>query len=127
MLVQHKNGVIYNLNEERPGNSPITLITRPFSGLQPDTYIRINQLYLRMYCSWAILTFAIAAAHDADGEYKIVHSFNYQGKIDGYLPIRLTIPPFKSYRLIMTGVVSKDFYLDCADIAYNTINNNKLR
>lgn len=126
LLAQGSNNAIFNLNEESSSTTYITLVTHPIQ-LVPDTYTRLRQVMWRMQGRNAVITITIVAAHEPEGNYRIISSFTYSGEICGHLPIKLLTPPYKYYRLIISGRVSPNFYLDCADIAFMPVDNSKLR
>lgn len=126
LLAQGSSNAIFNLNNESRSTTYIALATHPIQ-LAPDTYTRLRQVMWRMQGSNTLITITIVAAHEPEGDYRIINSFTYSGEISGHLPIKLLTPPYKYYRFIISGRVSPDFYLDCADVAFIPAENNKLR
>ncbi|MBR6757024.1 MAG: hypothetical protein IKM35_00895 [Bacteroidaceae bacterium] len=126
LMAQGDNNALYDLYNESEAFVEITLVTHPLQ-FTPDTYTRLRQLMWRMKCDYTHIESIITAAHEPEGQNNITHRLTYQGYIAGHLPIRHTAPPFKFYRFILNGVVSSDFRLDCADVAYDVVENNKLR
>ena len=126
LLMQHQNGIIYNLNDEIESLTDISLITHPIQ-CAPDMYARIRQFVWRMQSTYCLLSLYVLAAHEPDGTYKTIYHSTFEGGISGHLPLRIFSAPYKYYRLILSGTVSPDFTLDCADISYDIVENNKLR
>lgn len=126
LLAQGSNNAIFNLNKESSTTTYVSLITHP---IQPahDIYTRLRQVMWRMQGSNALITITIIAAHEPEGNYRIISSFTYSGEISGHLPVKLLTPPYKYYRFIISGNISPDFHIDCADIAFMPVDNNKLR
>ncbi len=126
LLAQGVNNAIYNLNKETEALRYVALITHPMQFIS-DTYTRLRQVLWRMQGLDVHLTITIAAAHEPDGTYRIIHSFNYDGEVCGHIPSRTINPPYKWYRFSICGEVSPDFHLDCADVAFIPTENNRLR
>ncbi len=126
LLAQNSNRMIYNLNDKIGSSGEIQLITKPLQ-LVPDTYTRLRQIVWRMQASHCSLSVTILAAHEPDGTYKVIHRSRYDGSIKGHLPVRILSAPYKYFRLALSGTVSPDTTIDCADLTYEIVENNKLR
>lgn len=126
LLAQSNNNIIYDLNKESKSISNILLITHPIQ-LAPDMYTRLRQVVWRMQTTHCVVSLYVFGAHEPDGTYKVIFHSAFEGESMGHLPLRIFSAPYKYYRLILSGIVSPDFTLDCADIAYDIVENNKLR
>ena len=126
LLAQSSNKMIYNLNDEIESFCKIQLVTKPLQ-FTPDTYTRLRQVIWRMQASHCTLSITILAAHEPDGTYKVIHRSRYKGCCKGHLPLRIFSAPYKFYRLALSGTVSHDTTIDCVDLAYDVVENNKLR
>lgn len=126
LIAQGNDNALYNLYNEIDAYSLISLITNPIQ-LVPDGYTRLRQLMWRMKGNYVRIESIITASHEPDGCNKTTHRLYYNGYIAGHLPVKHLSPPYKYFRFMLYGVVTHDFRLDCADIAYIPVENNKLR
>ena len=126
LLIQGQNGIIYNAHNELEAFRDISLITKPIQ-LAPDMYARLRQVLWRMQTSHCILSLSVLAAHEPDGTYKVIHRSNFEGAIEGHLPMRIFSAPYKYYRLALMGTMAHDATIDGADMAFDIVENNKLR
>ena len=126
ILFQGQNNIIYNLNNEITSIKDVCLITKPIQ-LLPDAYTRLRQVIWRMHSSQGVLSLCILASHEPDGTYRPIYRATYEGYINGHLPLRIFSAPYKYFRIALSGSVSPDFTIDCADLAYDIVGNNKLR
>ena len=126
LLIQSQNGLVYNALDEIQAFRDVGFITKPIQ-LAPDMYARLRQVVWRMQTSHCILTMSILAAHEPDGTFKVIHRTRYEGGIDGHLPMRIFSAPYKYYRLALMGTMASDATIDGADLAFDIVENNKLR
>ena len=126
VLAQYQNGLIYNIYEKGNAVTNIALTTKPIT-ICDDTFVRLRQVVWRMQASIFYGTIMVTASHEPDFKNSVIHKAMFNGTIDGHLPINVMAAPYKYYRLILTAEVSPDFVLDGVDIAYDVVENNKLR
>lgn len=126
MLAQDSEGTLYDLCQEIPAQTAIALVTRPM-GEDSDSYYRLRQVAWRMEGNPVYLSLLATGSHETDGKNGLLYKASYNGRIAGHLPLRLTTPPYKYYRLLLHGTVNSDFRIDCADLTTEVCENNKLR
>ena len=126
LLAQSNNNIIYNLNSEIESVCNVHLITKPLQ-FAPDMYTRLRQVVWRIQAAQCALSLCILAAHEPDGAYKVIYQSKYEGFLAGHLPLRVFSAPYKFYRLALWGTITPDATIDAADLAYDIVENNKLR
>lgn len=126
MLAQYRNGFIFNIYNKSDAISSVCLISQPITNTN-DTFVRLRQVVWRMQGASAAITLLITASHEPDYNNIVIHKALFNGCIDGHLTTNILSAPYKYYRLILIGDVSPDFTLDGVDIAYDVIENNRLR
>lgn len=126
LFIQSNNGIIYNSNNEIQSFRKINLITKPLQ-FSRDMYSRLRQVVWRMQASHGILSLSVLASHEPDGTYKAIYRSTFDGAIDGHLPMRIFSAPYKYYRLALSGTLAPDATIDGVDMAFDIVENNKLR
>ncbi len=128
LLGQDESGNIYNLSQETfsENTQAIAWISRPIT-LQPESYQRWREVCWRMAADNGNLRLSVWGGNDAEGEFNLVSRADTTGGIPGQVLMRQTTPPYKYFRLILTGEVSPDFHLSAVDVSALPIVDNRLR
>ena len=126
LLAQENGGTLYDLYQESEAGNSITLATRPIC-IAPESYTRMQEITLRLQGSCENMEIIIAAAHEPEEAFIPIYKGTYNGYAGGHLPIRLAAPPYKYYRIILNGKAGSDFHIDCVDLAFEIVEDNRLR
>ena len=126
LLAQENGGTLYDLYQESEAGNSITLATRPIC-IAPESYTRMQEITLRLQGSCENMEIIIAAAHEPEEAFIPIYKGTYNGYAGGHLPIRPASPPYKYYRIILNGKAGSDFHIDCVDLAFEIVEDNRLR
>lgn len=126
LYAQVNNNQLHNLNHDIKQSRDVCLISKPIA-LAPDTYTRLRQVMWRMQGNNCTLKLIVTASHEPEGESIVIQQVIYEGNIAGHLPMKIHSSPYKYYRLILVGNVPSRFLLECVDMAFDVVENNKLR
>ncbi len=126
LLGQSSSGTIYNLLKERPAGKAIAWVSRPIT-LSVECYQRWHEVCWRMATQSGILRLSLWGGNDAEGEFNLISRGEISGDIPGQALLRQATPPYKYFRLILTGEVSSDFHLYSVDVSAWVGIDNRLR
>ncbi len=126
LLGQNETEKIYDLQQEIPTPQTIAWVSRPIT-LNTECYQRWREVCWRMAMQQGTMRLSIWGGNDAEGEFNLVAQGDFTGTIPGQLLMRQATPPYKYFRLIVTGSVSPDFHLTAIDVSAGITIDNRLR
>ena len=129
LLAQDFKGNVYNLQKEDEKSEALeqfALMSRPLT-LQSEEFQKWKEIFWRLSTKKGDIEVSVWATNKANGQYYQLCKIQAIGDIPE-IPMRITGPAFKYFRLVLSGEAQIDFCLSAVDIHFDIINfNNKLR